>query len=1376
MMTIYPRFLSNLLLFFFFYGPVFSDTVTNSYFLQQLDNRSGLSNSSVNYLFQDSDDMLWIGTWDGLNRYDGKDFHVFNYNDYNRNDPGSIGSNVIQHITEDRQQHIWISTIEGISRYDKGQGLFHHYFYTRSKRHRISEQEFEVAIDKDGKVFARTAAHGFSIYDAEKDTFVACHLPNMQERITKILFDSENRLWALSGQGNIRVFERTASQQFKLIYSYNGPNEAISSLFYVNHDIFFSTAQGKLYQQVGAQPLKPKQVAHTGHGIKAIALYNQHYYVALAGQGYQVYDLNFTLRPAFAPLKQLESMKVTAWVVGSEQLLWAATDGKGIIKISPNTSPFGNLSPASNSMSKPVRAISAVDDALWVGTKGGGIASIPYLNHEFPYQQEWRYLTANGELNNNSVFAIRNGSNDLVYIGTDGKGLSLYDKQRKIFLSWTDLPGHEHCPNFGSVYAITEDRDGSIWLGTSGYGLIHLRFSRSPDGRPTVQFIRQYTYLDDDSGLANDIVYAVCPGAGQQLWIACRYGGLSRLDKATGKIKNLKAFAYVGSISNNDVLSLYRDSKDRLWVGTSYGLNWIDEAETQNERPTFKTLNSSNGLPNNTIHGISEDDMGYIWISTNKGLVKIDPLDLSIAHYQEADGLQSNEFSDGAIWKDAQGYLYFGGIYGLNYFLPQNIHKNTRQPKLLLAGLQFAGKPMGGDRYTVLREDQALPEHYTVKRNGNFFDLELRTLAFMRGEKCEYAWQLAGHDQSWHYAGTNGKITYSNIPPGDYTLLVKWSNGEGVWTTEQEAFHLRVNPYFWLTWPAFLFYSFLFAIGVYLLYSNHKNKLEIRHRLKLEQKLREKDEALHEEQLNFFTNIAHELQTPLTLIMGSAERFQHYNQQRATAQTRSDLLSILYQQASRLTYLVQQLLEFRKAEAGHLQAHYSMLDLSELLGRLTDLFIPLSEQLHITFERHIPDGIIGATDRDKLEKIMFNVLSNAFKHSGRQEHVMIAIQWNKPDEKLEIRVSNSGCDLRNDELERLFEKFQTGSKQDPGQFSTGIGLPFTKKLVSLLQGQLHAAVDQGWITFQIDLPLVAMQAEEALPMDTAASPSFLYQNMTTVAGNGPVFSTADYNKAAVLETLTEGHKKVILVVEDEPGIRYLLRDMLKEQYVVYEAQDGLEAIDLIKKHVPDLIISDVMMPRMDGLSLCNKIKNTPSTCHIPFVMLSAKGSTEQRTEGYEVGADAYIAKPFHGNHLRARVKNLFEQQHRLHQLFKQADGKGISATIDQEQQGFLHDLVKVIDEQLDNPELNALALERALSLSKMQLYRKLKTMSNMTPAEFIRHIRLQRAASLLTSTSLTVAEVFYRTGFNNQSYFFREFKKHYHCAPNEYRIKHYLQV
>ncbi len=1334
----------------------------------QYDNRNGLSNSAVNCIFEDSDGMLWVGTWDGLNRYDGRQFTVYNYNNSRRTDAASIANNVIHHLAEDRQKHIWISTMEGISRYDKHKGVFRHYFYSPGKQSRIREQEFQAIADTGGTIYARSAVQGFGRYEATTDTFVTCHLPGISGRLSQILFDGENRLWALAISGQVNVYSVQDDGTFRLYAQAMPDNSGVTALFYVNNQVFLGS-QDKLLRPDLQSPARLTTIS-TGFPVKAMTCYDGKYLLAHPTQGFRMVDTAFRDVPELPPgIAALQRVRISNWAACSDQLLWAATDGQGLIRINPRNSIFARLSSLSGGMDRPVRAICMVDGALWIGTKGSGIASVPAFYADARRHEPLQYITNNGELNHNAVFAFSNRHPDYVFIGTDGEGIGLYDKQTRQFIRWEDLETSA-LPRFGSVYSIHEDRDSSLWLGTSGYGLIHLKIERR-NGKPAIRFLKQYTYSGDERGLANDIIYAITPGTKDFLWIACRYGGLSLLNRKTGRIKTLKAFTYEGSLSNNDVLSLYYDRNNRLWVGTSYGLNWLPEEEMEKEQPVFHTLNSSSGLPNNTIHAITEDDLGFIWVSTNKGLAKINPDDRSISHYQQADGLQSNEFSDGAVWKDPLGYVYFGGIYGLNYFLPQQIRENHRSPKLLLSGLHVAGKQVAGNGYTVLEtEVHSTPAHFTVSRSENFFGAELGALSFLRAEKCEYAWLLEGHDNSWHYGGTLGSIQYSNLPPGSYTLLVRWSNGEGLWTSPQTAFTLQVKQYAWLTWPALLGYITLLTAGVWFLYHNRRNKYEMKQRLQVAQKLREKEEALHTEQLDFFTNIAHELQTPLTLIMGAAERLQ-LKDPSPPGNHRHPMLPILYQQASRLTYLVQQLMEFRKAEAGFLEPHYRVLDISELVTRVTTLFIPLSEEMAITFERNIPDGVVVHADQDKMEKIMFNLLSNAFRHSGRHEHVIVSLAWDVGSELLHFSVANSGCELQESELPDLFNKFSTGGDGTSRPFSTGIGLAFTRQLLQLLNGQIAVALSGSWITFEVEVPAAKAQANARLPKAETGQ-SYLYQNIMRTVDKDSLRPSSEYNKAALVQSLADNHRKVILIVDDEPDIRYLLREILKDQYIIYEAGDGVEAIGIIRNQLPDLIISDVMMPRMNGFVLCNKVKNTPSTCHIPFIMLSAKSNMEQRSEGYEVGADAYVAKPFHSDHLHIRINNLFEQQKRLHQLFSQHGQDGLPATGDQEQQQFLTTLTAVIEKHLDDPMLNATTLEEATALSKMQLYRRLKTLSNMTPSEFIRYVRLQHAAQLLRTTRLTVSEIFYRTGFNNQSYFFREFRKQYQVPPNEYRAQH----
>lgn len=1351
------------------------------FFIQQLDNRNGLSNSSINNIFKDADSIIWVATWDGLNMYDGTFFHVFNYS--KENNYKSIGSNVIQRVVEDRAQNIWISTIEGISRYEKHSGKFQNYFYDQYQRSSISEQEYELAVDNEGAVFCLTSKFGLTYYDAALDSFQICPLPRNDSKIIRVAFDKANRLWLLNSHGDLEVFN-AKRHNFKPLKTYQEKN-TIAHFFYVNGNIFYTTPDDRLFK-IDSMTLARKQVLKMKHGITSMIYYQNHYLLAWSTKGYEVLDGDF--QPSdflLAEARQMQDIKVTSLAKGSEQILWLGTDGNGIIKIYPKTKSFGTISTAENGnpYNKSVRAFCEENGNLWFGTKGNGIVKIPdFWSNTSSASQRENFL-APQQLDNNAVYSLKKGSDNLIYIGTDGIGIGIYDLKNKKFHKWSAIRGHDQYTEFGSVYAMLQDPDHSLWLGTSGYGLIHLKIDRDALGNLSVVFLEQYAFNNNNTGPANDIIYALADGGDNKLWIGCRYGGLSLLDKKTRNFKTFKAFTYEGSLSNNDVLSVYKDSRNRIWIGTSYGLNWIDNAAGSSAEPIFKKFTTETGLPNNTIHGIMEDGMGHIWASTNRGLVQVDPANGKISNYQQIDGLQSNEFCDGAVWKDQSNQLFFGGTYGINFFLPQNIRRSNWLPNLLISNIMMSGKAANENSFAVLKPDIVHSLAYTIERKDDFFELEMKALSFLNAEKCEYAYFMEGYDKTWHYPGTTGKITYSNIMPGNYTLKVKWSNGEGIWTRETPLLDLNVKQYFWLTSYAFLVYALLASLLGYLFYKYKKNKQEIKQQLAVEHAMRTREEELHQDRISFFTYIAHELQTPLTLIMGSVERFIDKAASTNARQERPYFLSLIHQQASKLTYLVHQLMEFRKVEAGFFKNQYIYLNISELLQNLAEPFTPLSEQYSMGYEIRIAPGITGWMDKDKLEKIIFNLLSNAFKHSERNEKIIFSAKENKQNTSLEISVANSGCILSSDQLNKLFDKFYVAGTNRVGteKMGTGIGLAFARQLVSLLNGSIEAGNENGWISFNVRLPLttsdhIPVTAEKAHLI--SGKPSYLFQAITSYKESYISTSTVENNKQAIIETLQGNSRKNILIIEDELEIRYLLKDILKEDYITSEAEDGKKAIELMQKIVPDLIICDVMMPNINGLELCNKIKNTPATCHIPFILLSARDTVEQHMEGYEVGADAYIAKPFHTAHLKIRIRKMLEQAQKLHHFFKNENAMDslVEADLPDSDKQFLGNLVQFIEKNMDEPEFNAEHIEKMFTLSRMQLYRKLKTLTGITPGEFIKHIRLKHAAHLLATTRLTVSEIFHRTGFNNQSYFFREFKKRYQAAPNEYRAQQTVKI
>ncbi|MXV50561.1 response regulator [Pedobacter sp. HMF7647] len=1364
--------LSCLVLFILFS----KNRATAQYSFQQIDNSGGLSNSCVNSIWKDSDNLIWFGTWDGLNYYDGSNVHVFNYakTDAGKN---SIASNVIYEIKEDRQRNIWIATVEGVSRFNKNTGEFSNYFY--NPKAAISNG-YTIAINLQGEVFAvRRNSNQLLLLNRQNNRFEKFSIKGLERSlIYKMVFDDRGNFWVLKDNGLLECYNRI-STGFKRNMAF-GEVTGIDNLIICNRRIFYAT-KSELFQV--DENHSTKSVLKLPHEVRAMAYYQNNYILAWASKGIGEYSSDFK-KSSFLPKEYsvLQNVRIAS-LMNDDAMLWLGSDGNGAMKVARRENYFGLMNKQSNGQSfhVPVRAFCNVNNDLWVGTKGNGIVTIKNLGTQHATFSTIKSFKTDVDLLDNCVYSIKKGNDGLVYIGSDAPGVTLYDTIKNRFIKWQDIPESKNYDAFGSVHCVLTDADGSVWMGLNDGGLVHLALKIDGNRKVHIKSLEQFKYTGDSRGPGSNVIYSLAAGSDGIIWVGCRYGGLSRFDKSSKRFTTIKAFSYDQSLSNNDVLSLYLDQSNRLWVGTSFGLNWVNEADASKlARPVFKQLNTYNGLPNNTIHAIEEDRAKNIWISTNKGLARVNPSNRKIVQFKLSDGLQSDEFSDNASWVDISGRIFFGGIYGFNYFLPQDVHISTEKPRLLITDLQFAGKSASEKGLQVLSENgPVISQHYDLNPQNNYFELNIRPITYIHSQKCQYAYYLEGNDKDWHFIGNDEKIIYNNLSPGNYTLRIKWSNGEGAWTKDVQIFTITVKQFFWLTPFAFAIYILFLGAAGYLYYRYRRNKFLITHELKMEHLLREKEENLHQEQLNFFTNIAHELQTPLTLILGSLERYLYKN--KTSVQAKTDyFLTTVKQEASRLHYLVLQLLEFRKAESGFLKNHYSHLDISALTANISGLFKPLAQPKQLNFSTQIDLSINLWIDKDKIEKVLYNLLSNAFKHSPAGESVVVSVKQLLVEDRIEIIVANSGIQLDESDLRRLFDRFYVvETTPDTNKASSGIGLAFTRQLVQLMDGIISVSCENNWISFRVLLPLTVFPANHQLVTDIGdktEKPSFLLQSITNEEAANNSVPIAENNKRALVKSFELEDRKMILVVEDEEKIRYLLKDILSEQYIVYEASTGKEALEIIHRIVPDMIISDVMMPDLDGLQLCDIVKSTPATCYIPFVILSARGTIEQKTEGYESGADAYIPKPFQTEHLLVRVQKLLEYREKLHAVFAEnsiSSHQLAEEDINESDKHFIDKVVALIEENI-NEELDGAFLENAMNLSRMQLYRKIKTLSNMTPTELIRHVRLQKSAMLLKTSDLTVSEIFYRTGFNNKTYFFREFKKVYNCSPNAYRAAHRL--
>jgi signal transduction histidine kinase/DNA-binding response OmpR family regulator/ligand-binding sensor domain-containing protein len=1338
------------------------------YSLEQLDNTKGLSNSSVNSIFQDSENLIWIGTWDGLNRYDGNSFKIFRPELDNEN---SLSNQVILKIDEDNTGKIWILTIHGINRYDKKSGTFQRYYFTRINKPPLSESEFNMALDVSKNVFCAVKDWGIGYF--KDNDFQLLKIKNFPKKAVKkmeftstgellVLFEN-NELYALSFENDN---SKKSVSRVKLI------SKEIRTFEIVPNNkvcIISKSGNATLFSLSGKEKvsLQKKNIANIiGHIPEGLVLSSKSEYFIIDDSG------NIVINPW---LKYLKNQKITTLIQGNENVIWTGTDGDGIFKLFP-------LKKAFNLISKTqvpeidggiVRAFLEVEgNSFWIGTKGKGLFRFPsnfYLDSEKPLKQE-NFNESNSGIDN-SVFALCKGKEDLIFVGSDGNGINVFDLKKSKLVSWADVIGNEKCDYFKSTYAIYQDKGGFIWLGTNGYGMIRFKIERFGEQLKVTEFKKYLAANSGEKSLSSNIIFSIIPKNENQLWIGTRLGGLNLFDKKSGVFRTYKNISKdPQSLSNNDILCLQTDAKNRLWVGTSFGLNVLEKINPDG-KAVFKSFTVKEGLPNNTIHGIISDKKSNLWISTNFGLSNFILSESKFINYTKNEGLQNNEFADGAFYQNLKSdYIFMGGIKGFNYFLPQKIRESSVVPDIFIDKISGQNQTIPYYQGLVISPISKTNPSIVLKCNQNFFDIELAALTFTNSEKCKYAYQLMNFDKNWNFINNRRIISFTNVPQGNYSLWIKWTNSDGVWSNPVHAIDIRIKPIFWQSTVALVIYSILVVLFILFVLSYYKKRQSLSQNILF----RKREEELHENRLTFFTDIAHEFQTPLTLIVGPIQKLSETT---TLDKKNQKFVQMIQRNSSRLLFLTQQLLEFRKAEYDYLEVNVKEFDLVDLVEQIAELFDEWALDKNIDYNLDIPSELMGWFDKDKIEKIVFNLMSNAFKYTPVNGKIDLKFHIQEDDfRKLNITILNTGKGIPKEKLDSLFDRFflsDTNRTTDNDLFRTGIGLAYIKKLVTVLRGEiLVSSVPNESTTFTILLPCGKETFNEK-ELDVEPSPVLISHHLKNILEEIPTNFNDIPNKISSLDVLVD-NRRTVLIVEDEKEIHQFLNELLVENYKIIVAYNGLEALAILEKELPDLIISDVMMPMMDGVALCAKIKGDIKTCHIPFIMLTAKDSVLHRIEGIESGANSYIPKPFHPDHLLIRIQKLIEEKELILKHFSQDTLIENLSTlpIDNQEKDFIKKVIEIIRTNIDNENLQSLFLEKELGISNSQLYRKIKQIFGFSPGDLIRTIRLKHAAELLRKNVLTVSEVCYQSGFNNRSYFYREFNKMYNITPKNYQLKY----
>lgn len=1294
------------------------------YSIERLSNENGLSNSSVNCFCEDSRHRLWIGTWDGLNVYDGRKFQIYRHK---RNFSGSIGNNIIRQIIEQDSLTMWIVTNDCVSRRDERTGRFSNFYPGRDNNAKSGPVSYILGKTSGNDILVCARQHGFFLYrqGVRESGFIP--VVGGEPRVLSMLIDDTDRIYMLTESREIRCYrfvylegrglpmlveESPVKTQCKV-----SDISLTDNMLVINCGSFVEALDLRTGERYGIETGLPNvgRIASRG-GFLYLTDRNCSKLVRydLRARHSDVID-SFPAKTA-----------VFSLYAGSQDILWIGTDGRGILKLFKYASPFRTIHTA-----YPVRCFSKSEDGtILVGTKGEGIKL--FDKRECKVLGE---ITTTQGLISNSVYSMRKNSRGDVFIGTEGKGINYLLRGEK-FLRKLHFPTDSITVK--SVYSLNFSHgDSVLWAGTSGGGLIRMNLKYLRGDGYVVHDVRQYKASGIYSALGSNVIYSIVRSDDQDLlWLGTRGGGVVKFDSGKEQFESISDCSDLSKEINMDVLSMVRSTDGSLWVGTSYGLNRLMTEEGQLRYSSFP---GEADLEDSAVHGIVEDMAGNLWISTGDGIICIDRLSGSSVQYTSFNGLQNNEFADGAYFRDNDKDIFFGGVAGFSYFNPEEMSLRDYSPQIRLSGLRVNNAEL--NVYDRIKQNVLCLDYDEAHVSLSFCVGD-----FINNENCIFEYRISSISDDWISNGSNSSISLTRLPPGRYRLDVRYTNGDRVWCKSMFSLNIRMRHPWWFSGWAVFTYFLLAMFVAYVVYSIIRNRIRMSRQLLLEHVEKAQQKKMHESQLNFFENIAHEFFTPLTLIYGPAQQLLERGELDNYAKK---YVLLIKNNAERMQQLLNELMEFRKADKGYTILHAETLNLNSMLNSIIDNFMLLAGENHIQLSVRIEAIDSFNTDRNVLEKIFFNLISNAFKYTPANGYIKIYLE-RQADGTVQFRVRNSGKGLTEEQCAEAFNRFRIFEHTNQKHaISTGIGLNLTKELSELLGGKISVGSQLNeYVEFKVVLPQLPMPEkqpeEDSIKDETRSLPVSLYMHQ----------------------------KFTVLVVEDDYNIRDLLLDILSSKYTVLTANDGLEAIRILQQNLPDLVLCDIVMPELDGLGLIDKIRSDERTAHLPIVSVSAKLSIEDRIEAVEHGADAYITKPFNPRHVLATIEQLLNKRTIMKEYFNSVRSdvtvrEGV--TLHHEDERLLNDIVGFIEKNIDDEALNPTSISDFIGMGKTSLYEKLKELTGKTPGEYIRMVRLDHASKLLKTTQLTVQEVMYKSGFSSKSYFYKEFAARFGSSPKEYR-------
>jgi signal transduction histidine kinase/ligand-binding sensor domain-containing protein/DNA-binding response OmpR family regulator len=1305
----------------------------------------GLSQSTVYSILKDSKGFMWFGTrTGGLNKYDGYVFTVFK-ND--PNDEHSLASNTVISLFEDHRGNIWIGTRNGgLNVYDPEQDVIRRILLPDNDSPYFST--FAIFQNDPQNIWIGTS-FGLYSYSFPADSIHLVLNTNVTGPISsiaalnkKLIITSIQRLLVFDVELNRLKDYNFISPQARPVAS----DRIIPVMVDKKDNIWVGSIEGLLtFTLDGNGNLRKNRPfanipPELDSEIRAIAADHSGEIWFGTFMGLVNYDPaqeSFTIFNTDQPSPHsLGHKSIFSLLVDETNTLWVGTWGSGVNlksgllrKFEYFAHQFNNPSSLSDNL---VSSFAEDKDGVWVGTEQGGLNFFDKKTNTF------KYLSINSigpnPTQSNHLKALLMDIENNLWVGTLGNGLLKLNRRLNSF---------NHFLGDNRIFSLAQTPDRNIWVGTSA-GL----FKLNPEG----SIIEQYTSRSDDhSQLASNMIITMVVDSKGDLWIGTSSGVY--LYNAQGN--NFKRFVHIPgdnrSLSSNSILSLSDGDQQNLWVGTLQGLNRLNKIDG-----TASRINEKFTFPDNVINGILQDQTQNLWLSTNNGLIHYLPKEETFLHYDFRDGLQSNEFNRGAHYRTINGKLYFGGINGFNSFYPSQIEKNPYIPQIQFTDLKLFYKSVSPNTpSSPLSRSITHTSEIKLTHAQSAFTIEFVALNYILPEKTQYAYYMEGYDSDWNYAGNNRTASYMNLNPGKYTFHVMASNNDGLWNEEGISLRVVVLPPFWKTPWAFVILGIILIMLLLLARSIIISRIKQQNQLEFQRREVKRIEEINNMKLRFFTDISHEFKTPLTLIKSPVDKlrkFSHLDKEFGY------LTNIAYKNVNRMMRLVEQLMTFRRIEKDTLKVAVAEHDMEQIFREIVDDFSEMAsnKQIRLRFHCQNINSKSQWFDKNFLDKIIFNLVSNAFKYTPKGGDINVFLTLD--NKNAHIKVSDTGIGISPDKLQKIFERFYTtDNHQFISSSGTGIGLALTKSLVELHRGSIEVeSIPEKGSTFRVILPV-----DRKSYTDNEILPQALEDTGTAL----PIKTSPVIPDTVPRDN--QSKEKIILVVEDNEDMRnYLIFNF--GEYNIISAENGKDALEITQNIIPDLIISDVMMPLMNGIEFLTQIRENHVTSHIPFILLSAKTEINDKIEGLESGADIYLEKPFDIEFLKVSVNSLLELRKNLKQLYSgtvisEPEEKAIPVL----HKKFLEKASKIIIENVSDENFSVNELGDALNLSRSQLFRKFKTICDLSPGEFIRNERLNFASGLLREGELNVNEVAFQSGFSSASYFITSFKKKYGKTPNE---------